>query len=89
MLDPPRRPHREWGFQKPVCIKVQLKNNRAKVEQGVKALKSRLERLEVKKAFRSERPAIDLQPPSPIYNHIVLRVDGLSKVFLESSSCRM
>ena len=58
------------------------KARRAKVEQGVKALKSRLERLEVKeKPFERKGPAIDLQPPSPVYNQIVLRAERLSKAF--------
>ncbi len=70
------------GISEARLHKGAAKERRAKVEQGVKALKSRLERLEVKeKPFEVKGPAIDLQPPSPIYNHIVLRVDGLSKSF--------
>lgn len=58
------------------------RTRKAKVEQGAKSLKSRLERLEVKeKPFEMKGPSIDLQPPRPVYNQIVLRVESLSIAF--------
>lgn len=54
----------------------------SKLEQSVRALESRLARLEVKeKPMELQGPTVDLQPPSPIGSEIALMVHELSVGF--------
>ena len=72
---------RGWAFEARLH-KGTAKAKGSKLEQSVRALESRLARLEVKeKPMELQGPTVDLQPPSPIGSEIALMVHELSVGF--------
>lgn len=70
------------GISEARLHKGTAKAKKAKLDQGVKALESRLEQLEEKeKPWDPKTAAIDMQPPSPLHNPFVFQIGGLSKSF--------